>query len=137
MEKKKETIKTEKEWRQRLSPEQYHILREKGTEPPFTGEFLKNKEKGIYTCAGCGAELFSSGKKFESGTGWPSFYSAKDNVTTKSDSSFGVRRVEVLCKKCGGHLGHVFDDGPKPTGKRFCINSCALGFRKKKPANQK
>jgi len=117
--------------KKKLTPEQYHVLREKGTEPAFTGKWVKNKDNGMYTCASCGSELFSSDTKFESGTGWPSFYDAK-NVELKEDNSHGMRRVEVVCKKCGGHLGHVFDDAPKtPTGQRFCINSCALDFKKK------
>lgn len=121
------------EWKKKLSPACYNILREKGTEMPFTGKLLHNKDKGMYVCAGCGAELFTSDTKFESGTGWPSFFSAvSKNVETKVDRSLGMARTEVLCKKCGGHLGHVFDDGPKPTGKRFCINSLALDFKKKK-----
>ncbi|MBI4019650.1 MAG: peptide-methionine (R)-S-oxide reductase MsrB [Candidatus Aenigmarchaeota archaeon] len=121
---------SDSEWKKKLSAEQYRILREKGTEAPFTGKLLKNKEKGAYLCKGCGTELFSYETKFESGTGWPSFYDAK-NVQLREDDSHGMRRTEVLCKKCGGHLGHVFDDGPQPTGKRFCINSAALEFRKK------
>jgi len=126
--------KTEEEWRKKLTPQQFHILREKGTEIPFTGKLLHNKEKGTYVCIACGAELFSSDTKFESGTGWPSFWTPKNkkNVEIKEDNSFGMRRVEVLCKKCGGHIGHVFDDGPKPTGQRFCINSTALNFKKQK-----
>jgi peptide-methionine (R)-S-oxide reductase len=128
--------KTEEEWKKVLTPEQYRILRQKGTELPFRGKLLHNKENGTYVCAACGAELFSSDTKFESGTGWPSFWSAnKQNVGTKTDLSYGMHRVEVLCKKCGGHLGHVFDDGPKPTGKRFCINSTALDFKKRKKSS--
>ncbi len=124
--------KSEQEWKKKLPPEQFHVLREKGTEQAFTGKYFKNKEKGMYLCAGCEAELFSSDTKFESGTGWPSFYDAKskENIEFKKDFSHGMIRTEVLCKKCGGHLGHVFGDGPMPTGKRFCINSCALDFKK-------
>src|SRR3989338_1379088 len=116
----------------KLTPEQHHILREKGTEAPFTGKWLYNKEKGNYICASCGAELFSSDTKFDSGSGWPSFSDAnKKNIELKDDSSHGMHRTEVLCKKCGGHLGHLFDDGPTPTGQRYCINSVALDFEKK------
>lgn len=122
----------------KLTPEQYHILREKGTEAPFSGKLLHNKEKGAYLCAGCSAELFSSDTKFDSGSGWPSFYEAnKKNIGVKDDYSWGMRRKEVLCKKCGGHLGHLFDDGPKPTGKRYCINSLSLDFKKEKKQKKK
>jgi len=126
--------KTEEEWKKVLSPEEYHVLREKGTEPAFSGKYLKNKKKGTYVCAGCGNELFSSETKFDSGTGWPSFWSpvSKDSVEEKVDNRFGMHRTEVRCKKCDGHLGHVFDDSPTPTGQRYCINSVSLKFKEKK-----
>ena len=125
--------KNETEWKKKLTPEQYSILREKGTEMPFTGKLLHTKDKGEYTCAACGAVLFSSDAKFDSGTGWPSFDKPENtkNIELKTDISFGMKHTEVMCKKCGGHLGHVFDDGPTPTKQRFCINSCSLEFRKK------
>lgn len=124
---------SEDEWKKRLDPKQYQVLRKKGTEPAFTGQLLNNHDRGMYTCAGCGAELFSSDTKFESGTGWPSFWAPaeKESIEENQDSSFFMRRTEVLCKSCGGHLGHVFDDGPRPTGLRYCINSQSLGFKKK------
>jgi peptide-methionine (R)-S-oxide reductase len=117
--------------KKKLTPEQHHVLFEKGTEAPFTGKYLDMKKAGMYTCAYCGSELFSSETKFESGTGWPSFYDVakSENVKLKDDLSHGMNRIEVTCANCGGHLGHVFDDGPSDkTGKRYCINSCALGF---------
>ena len=128
--------KTEEEWRAELTPEQYDVLRRKGTERPFTGKYVHTKADGTYTCAACGAELFSSKTKFESGTGWPSFWEPAntENVELRSDNSFFMRRTEVLCRKCGSHLGHVFDDGPQPTGQRFCINSAALDLKPSEPA---
>jgi peptide-methionine (R)-S-oxide reductase len=125
-----EVNKTDEEWRQELSPEQYEVLRRSGTERPFSGKYVHNHDDGTYRCAGCGAVLFSSGTKFDSGSGWPSFYKPEDeeNVERRTDSSHGMTRTEVLCRKCGGHLGHVFDDGPNPTGLRYCINSLSLDF---------
>ncbi len=124
-------VKTPEQWRAELDPEEFRILRKKGTERAFTGKYWDNKEAGTYTCAACGLELFSSGTKFKSGTGWPSFYTpaADDRVGELSDASLGMVRTEALCNRCGGHLGHVFPDGPEPTGLRYCINGNALDFQ--------
>lgn len=124
--------KTDEEWRRSLTPEQYHVTREKGTERPFTGEYEKSKEKGMYVCAACGNPLFPSDTKYESGTGWPSFYAplSDESVRTEEDGSMFMTRTEVLCSRCDAHLGHVFDDGPQPTGERYCMNSVALKLEK-------
>jgi len=126
--------KTEEEWRKELTPEQYHILREKGTERPFTGKYADSHADGKYLCAACGQELFSSDTKFESGSGWPSFYkpASEAAIEEHSDNTYGMRRVEVMCSRCGGHLGHVFPDGPNPTGMRYCINSASLKLDEEK-----
>ena len=131
-----EVQKTDEQWRAELTPEQYRVLRQAHTERPFTGEYVHNHADGSYRCAGCGAELFRSDAKFESGTGWPSFTepAVAAAVELRPDNSLFMRRTKVVCRACGGHLGHVFDDGPRPTGQRYCINSCALSFEEASPA---
>jgi peptide-methionine (R)-S-oxide reductase len=126
--------RSDEEWKKTLPPEKYRVLRKKGTEVPFTGKYLHNEKRGVYKCAGCGAELFPSDTKFDSGSGWPSFYAPVDreSVDTEKDNALGMSRTEILCSRCGGHLGHVFDDGPNPTGLRYCVNSLALDFEGKK-----
>ncbi len=130
---KREIERSEDDWRGVLSSEQYRVLREAGTERAFSGKFWDHHAPGTYLCAGCGAELFQSETKFDSGCGWPSFYDAADEtlVEQREDTSHGMRRIEVVCKRCGGHLGHIFPDGPAPTGMRYCINSASLGFKEK------
>ena len=132
MKKQKKNELTEEEWKKKLTPEEFHILREKGTERPFTGEYDKFYKDGTYKCAGCGTELFTSSSKYDSGCGWPAFYEAMpDKIQESADNSFGMTRVEITCENCGGHLGHVFNDGPQPSGLRYCVNSISLDFDSK------
>ncbi len=130
---KDKVVKTDEEWKKTLSPEQYNVLREKGTEMPYSGKYYLSKEKGVYLCAACGAELFRSEQKFDAGCGWPSFSDVVDSskVVYTKDNSMGMTRTEITCARCGGHLGHVFDDGPAPTGLRYCINSVSIELKKK------
>jgi peptide-methionine (R)-S-oxide reductase len=130
----KKVVMPESEWKKNLTEMQYHVLREKGTERPFTGKYWQHREDGTYVCAGCGQELFRSETKFDAGCGWPSFWDAadKDKIELRDGHSHGMHRIEVLCRRCGGHLGHLFDDGPNPTGQRYCINSASLDFKKEK-----
>lgn len=123
---------SEEDWKKKLTEEQYRILRQKGTERAFSGKFYTHHDDGIYTCAGCGSELFRSDAKYDSGSGWPSFYEAisSDRLTFETDTRYGMTRIEISCASCGGHLGHVFDDGPQPTGKRYCVNSLSLDFKR-------